>query len=96
MFGTGPIQGFATTLLIGIATSLFTAIFITRLFIDGYTRNGKPLPCTTSLTKNILTNNTIEFLRKRKVSYVISGFNSSKFRIFSNRWVKSRSRFCWR
>jgi SecD/SecF fusion protein len=73
MFGTGPIQGFATTLLIGIATSLFTAIFITRLFIDGYTRNGKPLPCTTSLTKNILTNNTIEFLRKRKVSYVISG-----------------------
>ena len=73
MFGTGPIQGFATTLLIGIATSLFTAIFITRLFIDGYTRNGKPLPCTTSLTKNILTNNTIEFLRKRKISYVISG-----------------------
>ena len=73
MFGTGPIQGFATTLLIGIATSLFTAIFITRLFIDGYTKNGKPLPCTTSLTKNILTNNTIEFLRKRKVSYVISG-----------------------
>ena len=73
MFGTGPIQGFATTLLIGIATSLFTAIFITRLFIDGYTRNGKPLPCTTSLTKNILTHNTVEFLRKRKISYVISG-----------------------
>ena len=73
MFGTGPIQGFATTLLIGIATSLFTAIFITRLFIDGYTRNAKPLPCTTSLTKNILTHNTVEFLRKRKISYVISG-----------------------
>ena len=73
MFGTGPIQGFATTLLIGIATSLFTAIFITRLFIDGYTRNGKSLPCSTSLTKNILTKNTIDFLRKRKVSYVISG-----------------------
>ena len=73
MFGTGPIQGFATTLLIGIATSLFTAIFITRLFIDSYTKNGKPLPCTTSLTKNILTKNTFEFLRKRKISYVVSG-----------------------
>src|SRR5690606_12360548 len=54
VFGTGPIQGFATTLLIGIATSLFTAIFITRLFIDSYTKNGKALPCSTSLTKNLL------------------------------------------
>ena len=41
VFGTGPIKGFATTLLIGICTSLFTAIFITRLFIDRYTINGK-------------------------------------------------------
>ena len=73
VFGTGPIQGFATTLLIGIATSLFTAIFITRLFIDSYTRNGKPLPCSTSLTKNILRKNNFEFLKKRKVAYVISG-----------------------
>ena len=73
MFGTGPIQGFATTLLIGIATSLFTAIFITRLFIDSYTRNGKPLPCSTSFTKNILKNNTFEFLKKRKIAYVVSG-----------------------
>ncbi len=73
IFGTGPIQGFATTLLIGIATSLFTAIFITRLFIDGYTRNGKPLPCSTSFTKNILRKNNFEFLKKRKVAYVISG-----------------------
>ena len=73
MFGTGPIQGFATTLLIGIATSLFTAIFITRLFIDSYTKNGKPLPCTTSLTKNILRKNHFEFLKKRKVAYAFSG-----------------------
>ncbi len=72
VFGTGPIQGFATTLLIGIATSLFTAIFITRLFIDGYTRNGKPLPCSTSITKNILVKNQFEFLKKRKVAYVFS------------------------
>jgi len=73
MFGTGPIQGFATTLLIGIATSLFTAIFITRLFIDSYTKNGKPLPCTTSITKNILRKNHFEFLQKRKIAYAFSG-----------------------
>lgn len=72
VFGTGPIQGFATTLLIGIATSLFTAIFITRLFIDGYTKNGKPLPCSTSVTKNLFTNVHIKFLGKRKMAYVLS------------------------
>ena len=73
IFGTGPIQGFATTLLIGIATSLFTAIFITRLFIDSYTRNGKPLPCSTLITKNILRHTKINFLKKRKFAYVLSG-----------------------
>jgi SecD/SecF fusion protein len=73
VFGTGPIQGFATTLLIGILTSLFTAIFITRLFIDSYTKNGKPLPCSTALTKNLFKNVNINFLGKRKIAYVISG-----------------------
>lgn len=73
VFGTGPIQGFATTLLIGIATSLFTAIFITRLLIDRYTRNGKSLPCSTSITKDLFKNVSVEFLRKRKVAYVVSG-----------------------
>ena len=73
VFGTGPIQGFATTLLIGILTSLFTAIFITRLFIDGYTKNGKPLPCSTPYTKNLFSNVNIDFLGKRKIAYMISG-----------------------
>ncbi|MAZ73861.1 MAG: protein translocase subunit SecDF [Flavobacteriaceae bacterium] len=73
VFGTGPIQGFATTLLIGIVTSLFTAIFITRLFIDRYTKNGKPLPCSTAMTKNLFKNVDIKFIAKRKVAYVISG-----------------------
>jgi len=73
VFGTGPIQGFATTLLIGILTSLFTAIFITRLFIDRYTKNGKPLPFSTSITKNWFKNMKIDFLGKRKIAYVISG-----------------------
>ncbi len=73
VFGTGPIKGFATTLLIGILTSLFTAIFITRLFIDRYTVNGKPLLFSTAITKNLFRNLSINFLGKRKVAYVISG-----------------------
>lgn len=72
-FGTGPIQGFATTLMIGIATSLFTAIFITRLFVDGYVSNGKTLAFSTAMTKNWFTNVNIDFLKKRKVAYIISG-----------------------
>lgn len=72
VFGTGPIQGFATTLLIGILTSLFTAIFITRLFIDAYTKNGKPLTCSTPVTKNLFKNVNINFLGKRKIAYAIS------------------------
>ncbi|WP_299220049.1 protein translocase subunit SecDF [uncultured Aquimarina sp.] len=72
-FGTGPIKGFATTLLIGILTSLFTAIFITRLFIDGYGKNGKELAFSTAATKNLFKNININFLAKRKIAYVISG-----------------------
>ncbi|EDM44827.1 protein-export membrane protein SecD/SecF [unidentified eubacterium SCB49] len=72
VFGTGPIKGFATTLLIGILTSLFTAIFITRLFVDRYTKNGKSLDFSTGLTKNFLRNVNIDFLGKRKMAYIIS------------------------
>lgn len=72
IFGTGPIQGFATTLMIGILTSLFTAIFITRLFIDGYGKNGKSLAFSTPITKNWFRNVNIDFLKKRKVAYMIS------------------------
>mgnify|MGYP003112669155 CR=1 FL=1 len=73
ILGTGPIKGFATTLLIGIATSLFTAIFITRLFIDGYGKNGKSLAFSTSVTKNLFTNMNFDFLSKRKIAYIVSG-----------------------
>ncbi len=73
LFGTGPIKGFATTLLIGIATSLFTAIFITRLFVEGAIERRKTLNFTTAITKNLFSNINIRFLNKRKVAYVISG-----------------------
>ncbi|MFK7746794.1 MAG: protein translocase subunit SecDF, partial [Kordia sp.] len=73
LFGTGPIKGFATTLLIGIATSLFTAIFITRLLIDWYVAKGKKLDFSTGATKNLFRNMNVEFLKKRKIAYIISG-----------------------
>ncbi|RNC89378.1 MAG: protein translocase subunit SecDF [Allomuricauda sp.] len=73
IFGSGPIKGFATTLLIGIVTSLFTAIFITRLLVDWYvSKKGRSLDFSTSLTKNLFKNLKINFLGKRKVAYVIS------------------------
>lgn len=74
VFGTGPIQGFATTLIIGILTSLFTAIFVTRLFVDTYVgKSGRSLPFSTSITKGLFTNMKIAFLSKRKMAYMISG-----------------------
>jgi len=73
VFGTGPIKGFATTLIIGILTSLFTAIFITRLLIDWYVGRGGKLDFSTALTKGFLQNVNINFLGKRKIAYVISG-----------------------
>lgn len=73
IFGTGPIKGFATTLLIGIGTSLFTAIFITRLLVDWYSNRGCKLDFSTGITKNLFRNINIEFLKKRKVAYIISG-----------------------
>ena len=72
MFGTGPIQGFATTLIIGIATSLFTAIFITRLLVDWSANKGGILPFSTGATKNVMKNMGINFLGKRKLTYIIS------------------------
>ena len=67
VFGTGPIKGFATTLLIGIVTSLFTAIFITRLLVDWYVNRGKNLDFSTSITKELIQEYKYQFLKKRKV-----------------------------
>ena len=72
IFGTGPIKGFATTLLIGIATSLFTAIFITRLLIDNKVFKSGKLSFSTKFTKDLFRNLQIKFLEKRKATYIIS------------------------
>ncbi len=72
IFGTGPIKGFATTLLIGIVTSLFTAIFITRILIDSKISNGKTVVFGTKRTKNLFSNFKISFIQLRKLSYSFS------------------------
>ncbi|MDA9111392.1 protein translocase subunit SecDF [Flavicella sp.] len=72
VFGTGPVKGFASTLMIGIATSLFTAIFITRILIDAYSGKGQTLTFNTGITKQWFTKINIDFLKKRKMSYAIS------------------------
>ena len=72
VFGSGPIKGFATTLLMGIATSLFTAIFITRMLVDSRLSKSKILNFSTPITKSLFTNMSITFLQKRKVAYIIS------------------------
>ncbi|MFY7728761.1 MAG: protein translocase subunit SecDF [Flavobacterium sp.] len=72
IFGTGPVRGFATTLLIGIFTSLFTSIFITRMFLDYYVKKGKEITFTTSLSKNWFTNFHFDFLKIKKFTYIFS------------------------
>jgi SecD/SecF fusion protein len=72
IFGSGPIKGFATTLLIGIATSLFTAIFITRMLVDARINKGKILDFSTKTTKDLFRNLSVTFLEKRKIAYALS------------------------
>ena len=73
IFGSGPVQGFATTLIIGIITSILTSIFITRIIIDDRVAKGKNISFENTWSKNFLKNTHIDFLGKRKFSYMISG-----------------------
>ena len=72
IFGSGPIKGFATTLLIGIVTSLFTSIFIARIFIDWNISKRNSLTFVTNFSKNIFTKFNFDFLGKKKITYIIS------------------------
>lgn len=72
-FGTGPVEGFAKTLVIGILTSLFTAIFITRLIFEYQLNKGKVLKFATNLTDGLFQNTNIQFLNNRKKFYILSG-----------------------
>ncbi len=70
-FGTGPVQGFATTLMIGICTSLFTSIFITRLILDRWLDKNKDIAFSTNITRNFLKNTKFDFIKFGKTAFII-------------------------
>ncbi|MES2592860.1 MAG: protein translocase subunit SecDF [Bacteroidota bacterium] len=72
VFGTGPLQGFATTLIIGIISSLFCAIFITRLVFDRWLAKGKEIPFGNKYTEHAFKKINIDFVGKRKRYYIFS------------------------
>ena len=71
-FGTGPIRGFATTLIIGILTSLFSALFISRVVFERRLGNKKNVAFSTKTTANWYTNINFDFLSKRRLAYIVS------------------------
>ena len=73
IFGNGPVQGFATTLIIGIITSLFCSIFITRMLLGWIVNKKGSVSFSRSWSENWLTNFKFDFIGKRKMSYIISG-----------------------
>ena len=72
-FGSGPVQGFATTLIIGIITSVLTSIFITRIIFDDRVSKGKNVTFDNKLTRNFLQNTKVDFIGKKKIAYIVSG-----------------------
>ncbi|MBQ7156862.1 MAG: protein translocase subunit SecDF [Bacteroidaceae bacterium] len=74
-FGTGPIKGFATTLMIGIVCSFFTAVWLTRIVYEHFVNNGKwqTLTFTTGLSKNLMQGTKFNFMGKYKLSYAVFG-----------------------
>ena len=86
VFGTGPVEGFATTLLIGIITSLFTAIFISRLLVNWDINRGSQFNFSTYLTNGLFKNMSIDFLKYRKMAYILSFviISSGLFSLFTS------------
>lgn len=72
VFGNGPVQGFATTLIIGILTSLFTSLFITRLIFSGMLSRGKSIRFSNKWSEHFLNNTHVNFLGIRKWAYGVS------------------------
>ena len=73
IFGSGSVKGFAAVLVIGIITSVFTSIFITRLIFEGWLKRGKDITFDSPATRNFLQNTKIDFIGKKKISYIVSG-----------------------
>ena len=73
LFGSGPVQGFATTLIIGIITSVLTSIFITRIIFDDRVSKNKNITFDSKATRNFLQNTKVDFIGKKKIAYIVSG-----------------------
>ena len=73
IFGNGPVQGFATTLVIGILTSLFCSIFITRLILEAIVAKRGKCSFSYKWSENLLSNVHFDFIGKRKLAYIASG-----------------------
>jgi len=71
-YGTGPVQGFATTLIIGILCSLFSSIFISRLILEGLLARKMDISFSIPLTQNAFSKVNIDFVKKRKLYYIFS------------------------
>lgn len=72
-FGLGPIKGFAVVLMVGVLTSLFTAVMVGRLIIEGRVDGDKGITFSTNASKGWFSNMTTDWLGKRKMAYMISG-----------------------
>jgi SecD/SecF fusion protein len=72
MLGTGPVKGFATTLVVGIITSLFAAIYISRLVFEIMLDKGNKLTFSTKLSTGAFKNINLDYIKNRKIFYVIS------------------------
>lgn len=72
MFGSGPVQGFATTLVVGIITSMLTSIFITRLLFEARLAKNKNITLDNKFSRSFLQNTKIDFVKARKAAYIFS------------------------
>lgn len=75
VFGQGPVKGFAVTLMIGIACSFFSAVFITRVIVEAFSKKGdqSKMSFANAFSKNALMGLNINFLAKRRMAYLFSG-----------------------
>lgn len=72
--GQGPVKGFAITLMVGIACSFFSAVFITRVFVEWFSKKGdqSKISFVTGLSRNALSGMNFDFISKRKFAYLFS------------------------
>jgi SecD/SecF fusion protein len=72
-FGLGPIKGFGTVLLIGILSSIFTAVLLGRIFTDWWTNKGNDMSYSRPFSEDVLAHVNIDWISKRKYAYMFSG-----------------------